>query len=304
MYQRACSIQVMVDLDARRRLMDQFPGYQQILSLVSPTVEAHAGPERAWELARAGNDALAEMVAREPERFPGFIASLPMNHPDGARAEAERVVRDLGAAGWQIYTNVFGAPLDAQPYLGIVEHLASLGRPIWLHPIRPITVPDYPTEAISKLDVWWAFGWPYETSVAMMRLVCAGLFDRWPDLAIITHHAGGLIPLMEGRIAFGLDYQGHRNPPEALPFANREPPIVGLRRFYADTASFGSRIPLEAARLFFGIDKMLFASDMPFDPEEGPGFIRAGVRLLQEMNLTEAERRAILYDNARRLIWQ
>lgn len=76
MYRRACAIRVMVDLDARRRLMDQFPGYQQILSLVSPTVEAHAGPDQAWELARVGNDAMAEMVTCEPERFPAFIASL------------------------------------------------------------------------------------------------------------------------------------------------------------------------------------------------------------------------------------
>lgn len=304
MYRRACAIRVMVDLDARRRLMDQFPGYQQILSLVSPTVEAHAGPDQAWELARVGNDAMAEMVTREPERFPAFIASLPMNHPDGAIAEAERALRQLGAAGFQIYTNVAGVPLDAQPILGIVEHLASLGRPIWLHPIRPMTMSDYATEAISRLDLWWAFGWPYETSVAMMRLVCAGLFDRWPNLSIITHHAGGLTPIMEGRIEFGLDYHAHRNPPEALKITTREPPIAGLRRFYADTASFGSRIPLEAARLFFGVDKMLFASDMPFDPEEGPGFIRAGIRLIGEMNLTEAERRAIFYDNARRLIWK
>ncbi|QDU96548.1 amidohydrolase family protein [Lignipirellula cremea] len=301
MYQRACSIRVTVDLDERRRLMDSFPGYQQILSLVSPTIEAHTGPEKSRELARIGNDAMAEMVANEPERFPGFIASLPMNHPEGAQQEADRVVRNLHATGFQLYTNVLGAPLDAAPNLEIIEHLASLGRPIWLHPIRPPTMADYVTESASKLDLWWAFGWPYETSVAMMRLVCAGLFDRWPDLTIITHHCGGLIPLMEGRIEHGLDYAGHRNPPEAMSMVTREPPITGLRRFYADTASFGSRIPLEAARQFFGVERMLFASDMPFDPEEGPGFIRAGIRLLEEMSLTATERRAILADNARRL---
>lgn len=165
-------------------------------------------------------------------------------------------------------------------------------------------MPDYPTESISKLDLWWAFGWPYDTSVAMMRLVCAGIFERWPDLAIITHHAGGLIPIMEGRIEFGLDYQCHRNPPAAMTMATHQPLSASLRRFYADTASFGSRIPLEAARLFFGVERMLFASDMPFDPEEGPGFIRAGVRLLNDMDLTDSERRAILYDNARRLLWK
>lgn len=302
MFERASQIRVMVDIEARLRLMDEFPGYRQILSLASPTVETLAAPKQAAELAQVGNDSLASLVHGHPDHFPGFIASLPMNDPDAAVAEAERAVRQLGAVGLQLYTNVNGAPLDAAPQRDVLESLAALGRPWWLHPIRPPSFADYATESSSQLDVWWAFGWPYETSVAMLRLVCAGLFDRWPNQAIVTHHAGGLIPVMAGRIEFGLDVRALRNPPEAMHIATREPPIAGLRRFFADTASFGSRIPLDAARQFFGVDKLLFASDMPFDPEEGPGFIRAGLRLLDEMDLTEAERHSIRCGNAERLL--
>jgi aminocarboxymuconate-semialdehyde decarboxylase len=301
MFTRACQIQVMVDLDARLRLMDSFPGYQQILSLVSPPIEALASPAKAVDLARIGNDALAEWACRFPDRFPGFIASLPMNDPDAAVAEAKRAVRSLGAVGVQIYTNVNGEPLDAPPHLDVIDSVAELGCPIWLHPTRPNTFADYRSESISKLDLWWAIGWPYETSAAMARLVAAGLFDRRPNLAVITHHAGGLIPVLEGRFDAGFDYPCHRNPREAMRIATRESLVEGLRRFWADTASFGSPIPLEAARRFFGVERMLFASDMPFDPEEGPGFIREGIRLVREMELSESQRDAIFYGNARRL---
>ncbi len=302
MFERARQIRALVDLEARFRVMDQFPGYRQIPSLASPAIEAHAGPERSPELARIGNDALAELAAAHRDRFAGFIASLPLNNPEAAMTEAERAIHQLGAAGVQIYTNVNGRPLDEPATLALVEHLARLGRPLWLHPSRPRTVADYPSETSSQFDLWWALGWPYETSVAMMRLVMAGLFDRWPILAVITHHVGGMVPVMAGRIAFGLDRTGQRNPPEALHTDLKEPPIDALRRFYADTASFGSPIAVAAGRAFFGADRLLFATDMPFDPEEGPGFIRATLRILHEMDLNDAERRAILAGNARRLL--
>ena len=282
--------------------MDRFPGYQQVLSLASPTMEAHAGPELSPELARIGNDALAEMADAHPDRFPGFIASLPMNNPDAAVAEAERIIRQQGATGIQIYSNVNGHPLDEPQFLAVIEHLGRLACPVWLHPIRPPTMVDYPSEAISKYDLWWAFGWPYETSVAMARLAFAGLFDRWPNMVIIAHHVGGVLPLMEGRIEAGLDLYGWRNPPETIQFKLKEAPITALHRFHADTASFGSRSAIECGRAFFGVDRLLFATDMPFDPEEGPGFIRTTLAAVQQMDLSDDERLAILRGNAGRLL--
>ncbi len=304
MYTRACQIPAMVDLDVRFSVMDDFSEYQQILSLASPTVEAICQPSFSGELARVGNDSMAELVVKHPQRFPGFVASLPMNNLDQAHREIERAVMQLGAMGIQLYTHVEGAPLDTQQNLEIIEHIAALRKPIWLHPIRPMSFADYATETHSKLDVWWAFGWPYETSTAMLRLVCAGVFDRWPDLAIITHHAGGLTPVMEGRIEFGIDTRVLRNPQDAPMLRTTQSLVDGLRKFYADTASFGSRIPLDAARTFFGTGKMLFASDMPFDPEGGPGFIRKGLHLIGQMELEDAQRQAILCGNIQRLLLQ
>ncbi len=305
MFERAQKMPVMVDLEARFRVMDQFPGYRQILNLASPTIESIAEPRESPELARIGNDALAAIASKHRDRFPGFIASLPMNNPEAALAEAGRAVRELGALGVQVYTNVNGRPLDQPEYLEIFGAMARLGRPVWLHPVRSMMTPDYAGEKYSKFDLWWAFGWPYESSLAMGRLVFAGIFDRFPELVIITHHVGGMIPMMEGRIESGLSLLGTRTPPEHADAARtdlKEPPLRAFRRFYADTASFGSPAAIECGRGFFGLDRLLFATDMPFDPEQGPGYIRDTLRAIGRMDLTAEERKAILWSNAQRVL--
>ena len=305
MLDRARSLTPMVDLEARLRLMDQFPGYRQVLSLASPALEAIVGPDTSPELARVGNDAQAEWCTAHPDRFPGFIASLPMNHPDAVLAEATRAVEGLGAVGVQVYSHVNGQPLDAPEHRPLFALMAKLGRPIWLHPLRGANVPDYPGEDLSRYDIWWAFGWPHESSVAMARLVFAGVFDEWPDLKIITHHAGGTVPMMEGRLKAGLDLFTERFPPaepEVVRPVLKEPAVDAFRRFYADTATFGSRAAIECGRSFFGNDKMLFATDMPFDPELGTANIRETLRAIETMDISENDRAAILHDNARRVL--
>src|SRR5206468_11419649 len=104
-------------------------------------------------------------------------ASLPMNHPDEAIKEMERAVAQLGAKGIQIFTNVAGKPLDDPQALAIIAEAARRDLPIWMHPARGADIADYRTEERSKFEIWWTFGWPYETSVAMARLVFAGIFD-------------------------------------------------------------------------------------------------------------------------------
>ena len=295
----------LTDLEARFRVMDKFPGYRQTPSLVSPPLEFIAGPKDTPDLARIANDAMGELIERHRDRFPGFVAALPMNHPDAAAAEAERATRSLGACGVQFFTNVSGHPLDEPESLTLLGRMAELDCPVWLHPARGMKVPDYPTEEHSKFELWWALGWPYETSLAMARLVFAGAFDRWPNLKIITHHVGGMIPMMEGRLGPGMELLGTRTPQECADVVTTslsEPLLDALRRFYADTASFGSRSAIECGQAFFGTDKLLFASDMPFDPEGGAGYIRETLRAIKEMELSDSARAKILHGNAERLL--
>jgi len=305
MFVRAQKIPAMTDLEARFGVMDQFPGYHQVPSLASPTLEMMAGPTATPELARIANDAMAKIVDDHPDRFVSFVAALPLNNSVAARREIDRAVDELGAAGVQIFTSIDGRPVDEPEFLELFEIMAAKDKPVWLHPIRGMTTPDYPAEQVSKYDLWWALGWPHESGVAMGRLVFSGIFDRCPNLAVITHHVGGTIPMMEGRLGSGMKLLGTRVLPgyeEAVKTPLKGFPLDGFRKFYADTASFGSRAAIECGRAFFGADRLVFATDMPFDPEQGPGYIRETLRAISEMNLTQAERTAIFCGNAKRLL--
>ena len=138
----------------------------------------------------------------------------------------------------------------------------------------------------------------------MMRLVFAGIFDRWPELKIITHHAGGIIPMMEGRLDSGLElFKTHysQGDPEMDQTDLLEKPVDAFRRFYADTASFGSTLTIEAGRSFFGLDHMLFATDFPFDHKLGAAHIGNTLAAIDSMNLTDEEKESILSGNFRRI---
>ncbi len=201
---RSRGVPMLYDLDERFRVMDRFEDYQQILSLPTPPLEVMGSPAQATDLARLANDGMAELVARHPDRFAGFVASLPFNDPEAAVRETRRAVDDLGARGIQIFSNVQGKPVSAPEFLPIFETMAAYDLPIWLHPYRGAAWSDYPTEDASQFEIWWTFGWPYDTSVAMARVVFAGLFDRFPTLKIISHHMGAMAPYFAGRVGPGL----------------------------------------------------------------------------------------------------
>ncbi|WP_442484529.1 amidohydrolase family protein [Aeoliella sp. SH292] len=305
MFSRALRNRALVDIDARLRVLDEFPGYRQVLSLASPSVDQLASGAQAAELARIGNTAMAHWVHRHPERFVGFVAAVPLLDHGRAVIESEYALQELGAVGFQIYSNVNGRPLDDPIVYPIVEHLLSLGRPLWLHPIRTMKDSDYRTEPYSKFDLWWALGWPYETSLAMARLAFTDMFDQHPDAIIIAHHVGGVLPMMQGRLDSGLRMMGTRNPPELSELVGVDravPPIDRFSRFYADSASFGSQGAIECGLSFFGEQRLLFASDMPFDPEGGPGYIRSTLAAIEAMTIAPATRDAILFGNAQRIL--
>lgn len=305
MGKRMRGIPVLVDLDLRLRIMDRYEGYAQVLTLASPPIEIIAGPDLSPELARLANDSMAEIVDRHPDRFLGFVASLPMNNPDAAVAEIDRAIGQLRATGVQIFSNVNGRALDGPEFEPVFARMAAHRLPIWLHPTRTPSFADYPGEQRSKYDLWWAFGWPYETTIAMGRLVFNGLFDRHPDLAVITHHLGAMLPYFEMRAAGGLDQLGTRtdDPEDGAALARlKRRPFDYFKMFYGDTAVFGSTPALECGLAFFGADRVLFGTDMPFDPEQGPGFIRDTIGALDRARASDADKAKIYEGNARRML--
>jgi len=305
LHKRVRAVSSIVDLDVRFRIMDRFDDYAQVICLPSPAIEAFGPPPVSTDLARLANDGMAELVRKYPDRFPAFIASLPMNDPEGLIAEARRAIKDLGAVGVQVYSNVLGRPLTDPKTMPLFDLMAEFDLPIWMHPARGPEFADYKGEPKSHYEIWWTFGWPYETSAAMAHMVFAGLYDKHPDLKIITHHLGGMIPYFEGRVGPGWDQLGTRTSDEdytLLLKKLKKRPLDYFRLFYADTAVFGALEATKCGLKFFGTERVLFASDMPFDPEGGTAYIRWTIEIIDRLDLSPAERHAIYEGNARRLL--
>jgi uncharacterized protein len=296
---RLRGVKKLFDLDARFREMDEFGDYREIISLPNPPIEDLAQSQTAETLARVGNDAMAELCAQHPQRFPAFAAAVALTDVDAAIAEAQRAIRDLGARGVQIFTNIAGAPLDLPEFRPFFAAMAEHDLPIWLHPARTADMTDYAAEQKSRYEMWWCFGWPYETSVAMSRLVFSGLFDRHPGIKIITHHLGGMIPFYDGRVGPGLEVLGARTSDEdysKVLSSLRRPHLDYFREFYGDTALFGGKHGLACGLDFFGCDHVVFATDTPLGP------IRPTIEAIDRLLLVPEERDKIMYGNAERLL--
>jgi predicted TIM-barrel fold metal-dependent hydrolase len=294
---RLMEVKELHDLDRRFRTMDGIGEYRQIVALPNPPIEAFADAALGAELARLANDGMAELVRRYPDRFPGFIAALSLHDMDAALSELERAITKLGAVGVQLFTNVDGKPLDRPEFAPLFAAMAGYDRPIWLHPARTAETTDYAAEPRSRYELWWCFGWPYDTSVAMARLVFAGLFDRHPKLDIITHHLGGMVPFFDKRIENGLAVLGSRTREEdysGVLSALKRPHLDYFKMFHADTALFGASNGLACGLGFFGADRVVFATDAPFGPI---------AETRDAMNELDAAVRAkILHGNAERLL--
>jgi predicted TIM-barrel fold metal-dependent hydrolase len=303
---RWLNIPVLWDLEARMKVMAPFERYQQILTLSLPAIEFLAGPDESPALARLANDSMAEIVAAHPAHFPAFVASLPMNNVAAAVEEMDRAIGRLGARGIQLFTNVNGRPLDDPEFFPIFERCVTTHNlPIWLHPTRTARFADYPVEDKSKYEIWWLFGWPYETSACMARIVFSGLFDRLPALRVITHHLGAMAPFFEARIAHGMDQLGSRTSDEdygALLTRMAKRPVEYFKMFFADTSVSGSASAIRCGLEFYGAGHVLFGTDCPFDPQGGSLFIRETIRAIDSLMLSDEDRRKVYFENARRLL--
>jgi aminocarboxymuconate-semialdehyde decarboxylase len=284
---------VLFDLDARWRAMEPFPDYRQVLVLAAPPLEELGPPAVTRDLAMLANDEMAALV-RDHDRFCGFAASLPLNDPDAALAELGRAVSDLGALGFQLYSNVNGRPLDDPRFAPLFARAAQLDVAIWLHPTRSPAWPDYPSEHESQHGIWWSIGWPYETAAAMCRLVYSGVMQTHPGLRIVTHHAGAMIPYFSGRFR-EIQTEDQRPALERLP----HDPLAYFHRFYADTALFGAPHALRCAVDFFGSEHVLFGTDMPLG---GPGVVGETIADVESLGLTDADRARVYEGNAREVL--
>ncbi len=306
MVKRMTGARILWDMDARVEMLEQWPEVQQVLTLSTPGPESIGNAEESPAIARVANDGMASICARYPSKFPAFVAALPMNNVPAALHEMDRAIGTLGARGIEIKTNVNGRPLDDPEFFPIFERATNHHRvPIWMHPHRPAAMTDYASEPKSRYEIWQVMGWPYETTAAMARIVFSGMLDRLPEMRIITHHCGGMLPFFSGRAETLWAQLGSRTTDEdytGILKGLKKPFMDYFKMFYGDTVLGGSTSALRCGLDFFGADHVVFASDCPFDPEGGPMFIREGIRSIEELGLPEDVKRKIYAENAMRLL--
>src|SRR6478752_5956734 len=263
MGKRLRGVPKLFDLDLRFRDMDEIGDYRQIISLPNPPIEDVAEGAVANNLAKVANDSMAELCAKHPDRFPGFAAAVSMHDVDFSIGEAERAIK-MGARGVQTFTNIAGHPLDEPRFRPFFAAMAAHDLPVWLHPARTSAMADYASEPRSRFEMWWCFGWPYETTIAMCRLVLGGR-------TIEEDHTKVLSSL-------------------------KRPHLEYFKEFYADTAMFGGTYGLPCGLEFFGGDKVVFASDAPL------AGIPMHIKALDGLNLDAVTYKKIMPGNAEKLL--
>jgi len=296
------TLPTMYDLDHRFRVMDKFEGLMQVLTLSSPAVEEFSDAEKSPDFAKLANDGMAELVLKYPDRFVAAVACLPINNVDASLKEIDRAINDLKFRGAQLNTPINDKPLDAPEFMPIYEKMSQYNLPIWIHPMRTVGFPDYRTEKKSRLMIFHIFGWPYETAAAMTRLVFSGVFEKFPNLRFIVHHAGGMVPFLEQRIIGAYDHAEMMRGAKYKQGLTRAPIDYYKKCFYYDTAIYGHTPGLMCTRDFCGVDNMLFGSDFPYDSQFGERYTRQTIEAIDQMEIDENEKKQIFEMNARNLL--
>ena len=255
-----------------------------LLSISAPGLEGLA-PAAAAEMARICNDAMAEARARHPGRF-GFFLCLPLPETEAALAELARGLDELGADGVCLMTR-YGAAYQGDPAFDpLMAELDRRGTLVHIHPTAepgPAKLPHLPAATLE---------FPFETTRAAANLVLSGTLSRFARIRFILSHAGGTVPMLAERIS-----RLERRPDIAAKVPEGVLPL--MRRFWFDTALSASPRTFAALRNLVGADRILFASDYPFAPEDT---MTATVRGLSTLGLAEEDLRAIESGNALTLL--
>lgn len=293
---------VLTDNEARLEKMAPYEDMVQVINTAMPPIEEIVSPKEAVELTRICNDEMAELVAKYPEKYIAAVANLPLNDMDAALKEAERAIAELKFKGIQIYSRVNGNPPSTEEMMPLYELMVKHDLPIWIHPMRGAEQSDFSNEEMSYNQLFSIFGWPYDTTAAMVRLVFAGIFEKFPTIKFITHHLGGMVPYFADR-AFAHWNNGLQRLEKAHFPGLTKHPVEYLKMFYADTAVNGnSHHTLECGLAFFGEDHVLFGTDMPFDVDNGGLSISEAVNGIEKLDLPKSAKEKIYHGNARRLL--
>jgi 5-carboxyvanillate decarboxylase len=281
----------LVDLGDRRLAdMDATGIDRQIISLTAPGPQIFDA-DRAVAMAAQANDQLSEACQRHPDRFTGLTAVAPQD-PKRAAAEIERGASRLGFKGVIINSHTRDEYLDDPKFWPIFEAAEALDTPIYLHPNTPSRGLIGPL-LDAGLD-GAIFGFAVETGLHLLRLIVAGVFDRFPRLKIVVGHLGEALPFWMSR----LDYMHaatirSRRYPQLKELAAR--PSEYLRRnVWATTSGMAWAPAILFTREVLGGDRVLYAMDYPYQ------YVAEEVTVHDELPLSPADKKALFQTNAER----
>ena len=279
----------LLDLDGERlEIMDTNGVDVQLLSLTAPGVQAFP-PADGTALARLANDRLAEVIGKHQGRFAGLATVAPQD-PRAAAAEIGRAMTELKLNGVIINSHTGSEYLDEKKYSPLLEAAEALGAPIYLHPRSPAA----PMAAAFKKYGLETGIWGFQAEVGLhgLRLICGGVFDRFPRLRIVLGHLGEGLPYWLYRLDQMHPVRSSYQPRPALSLL----PSEYVKRNFAITTSGMNWAPaLRFCIEAVGADNIMFAIDYPYQTTEG------AVRFLDEAEISDEDRRKIYHRNAERI---
>jgi 5-carboxyvanillate decarboxylase len=283
-----------LDVDERRlKVMDEAGIDMQVLSFSSPGVEGLDNAADATDIARQTNDELATVIKRHPDRYAGFATVAPHN-PGMAAKELERAVKGLGLKGAKINSHVQGEYLDDPKFWAIFEMAEKLEVPIYLHPRSPSPdmVKPYLKYPVLISSVW---GFAAETGLHAMRLICSGLFDKYPGLKIILGHLGEAIPFWLWRIDdHRWEGTGMKDP--LAPNVAKKLSQYVKENFYITTSGNFYLPAFLCSYMALGADKIMFAVDYPMERSQ------TAVELIENAPICDLDKEKIFHLNAEKLL--
>ncbi|RZU37513.1 aminocarboxymuconate-semialdehyde decarboxylase [Streptomyces sp. BK022] len=269
--------------EAHLAYMDDQKIATSVLSLTAPSVVGWQGQARR-DMARGVNEYVAELVGRYPDRF-GNFATVPLPDVEGAVAEAEYALDELGADGVVLLSNYEGVYLGDARYAPLWEALNRRSAVVFIHPGHPLVspLPEVPGPLVD---------YPYDTTRNAVQMVFSGVLNRYPDAKIILAHAGGFVPYAVMRFC------------ELQPALDPEGPtteelLAKFRLFYWDTALSSGPDAFPSFLAFADHERILFGSDFPYAPAP---VAAAFNRLLDTRSgLTDEQKTAFDHGNAKRI---
>ncbi len=268
----------LLDLkETRIREMDSAGIHVQVLTLVAPGVE-HFNPSTGTALAKNCNDFLSGVIQKNPDRFVGFASLCPKDPEEGVK-ELERAVKELGLKGWKTHSNYGDVYPDDKRFWPIFAKAEALDVPIYLHPTAPM-ITQLHTYGFALAGAPFGFG--IETSMAMMRLIFSGVLEAFPNLKIILGHLGEGLPFILQRIDFPYVRPHFKSDPGVVPQLKKKPSEYLLKNMFVSTSGNYLQPAFMCTKEAMGINRILLATDYPFeDPKECMQFLE-GLPLSQE----------------------